>query len=82
MTQVPLLVGTAAAKAVLALKDTRHHDSIMDGNGDGAEHEDESQPPQQEMTLRWHNISCKLETKGGDTKQLLSIAGSSARPGR
>jgi ABC-type multidrug transport system ATPase subunit len=80
--QVPLLVGTAAAKAVLALKDTRHHDSIMDGNGDGAGHEDESQPPQQEVTLRWHNISCQLETKGGDTKQLLSIAGSTARPGR
>jgi hypothetical protein len=79
---VPLLVGTATAKAVLALKDTRHHDIAIDGNGDSVGLDDESPPPQQEVTLRWRNISCQLDTKGGDTKQLLSITGSSARPGR
>jgi hypothetical protein len=80
--QVPLLVGTATAKAILALKDTRHDDINLEGNGDSAGQEDAAQPKQQEVTLQWQNISCQLDTKSGDTKQLLSITGSSARPGR
>lgn len=80
--QVPLLAGTAIAKALLALKDTRHHEAVLAGNGDSGGFEDAAAPPRQEVTLRWRNISCTLDTKRGDTKQILSLAGASARPGR
>lgn len=74
-------MGTATAKALLALKETRHHEAALAGNGDGGGFEDAA-PLQQEVTLRWRDISCTLDTKRGDTKQILSLAGASARPGR
>lgn len=78
--QVPLLVGTATAKALLALRDTRHHEAVLAGNGDASDHADA--PPQEQVTLRWRNISCTLTSKHGEAKQLLSVTGASARPGR
>ncbi len=81
--QVPLLVGTTSAKALLALKDTRHHEAALAGNGaDAGGAADGASLAHEPVTLRWRNVSAMLTTKKGDTKELLSLAGASARPGR
>lgn len=81
--QVPLLVGTTSVKALLALKDTRHHEAALAGNGaDAGGSADGASPAHEPVTLRWRNVSATLTTKKGNTKELLSLAGASARPGR
>ena len=82
--QIPLLVGSASVKGVLAVRDSRrrHADSNDNGasaNGTAAEGAD-GQPGQ--VTLRWRQLAATLTDKRGNTKELLSLSGSVARPGR
>lgn len=84
--QVPLLVGTASAKALAALRDSRgqpRSDAAASDNGEGAFAG--GAPPQRPVTLRWRQLAATLEVGKGDattTKELLSLQGSVARPGR
>jgi len=76
---VPLLIGTSVAKAVAALRARQDTADASADGGDGAAGPSRPQP----VTLDWRSLSCRLTNeKTGASKQLLSLAGGSAVPGR
>ena len=77
--QMPLLVGTSVFKAVTAL---RRRQSTANAAADGDNGTAGPSRPQP-VTLEWRSLSCSLSNaKTGVEKQLLSLDGGSAVPGR
>jgi len=76
---VPLLIGTSVVKAVAALRTRQDTADASADAGDGAAGPSRPAP----VTLDWHSLSCRLSNeKTGASKELLSLDGGSAVPGK
>ena len=79
--QVPLVISTAAWKVVTGLKNRKSGQPSAKSPDSGDSESNGSKP--EPVTLSWRNVTCSLsDSKSGANRELLSLDGGCATPGR